>query len=93
MSAGRNDAAPRVLLYGRAGCHLCEDAERLLARLAAELGFAWQTLDIDTDADLLSRYDQAVPVICLDGREIARAPIRPSTLRARLRGAPGSAAR
>jgi glutaredoxin len=83
------DDEPRVLLYGRSGCHLCEDAERLLACLAAELGFAWQSIDIDADAgaDLLALYDLAVPVITLDGAEIARAPIEATALRERLRGA------
>src|SRR5581483_11849235 len=75
---------PIVTLYGRPGCHLCEDAAALLSRLARELGFRWQSVDIDADARLLALYDQVVPVVALDGAEIARAPIRPAALRERL---------
>jgi len=85
VNASRDGSAPRVTLYGRAGCHLCGDAERLLARLAGELGFVWQAIDIDASAELLAQYDQAVPVISLDGAEIARAPIQAAALRERLR--------
>jgi glutaredoxin len=83
MSA-RPDDAPIVTLYGRTGCHLCEDAAALLSRLAPELGFHWRSVDIDADPALLALYDQVVPVIALDGHEIARAPIRPADLRERL---------
>jgi len=75
---------PIVTLYGRPGCHLCEDAAALLSRLARELGFRWQSVDIDADARLLALYDQVVPVVALGGAEIARAPIRPAALRERL---------
>lgn len=80
---------PRLVLYGRPGCHLCEDAERLLAPLAAEFGCAVETIDIDRDAALLARYDQAAPVVALDAVELARAPLRPAELRRRLRAALG----
>lgn len=89
MTAQRT-GEPRVTLYGRPGCHLCEDAAALLDRLSHELSFRWQSVAIDDDAALLARYDQVVPVITLDGAEIARAPIRPVELRKRLRTAQGT---
>lgn len=86
MSAG-GSGEPLLTLYGRTGCHLCEDAAAALDRLAPELGFRWQSVDIDANTALLSLYDRAVPVISLDGVEIARAPIGPADLRARLQAA------
>jgi len=41
----------------RQGCHLCEDALRLLGGVPLEI------IDIDDDPTLLSRYDQRVPVL------------------------------
>ncbi|MDT4972413.1 MAG: hypothetical protein QOG22_2556, partial [Pseudonocardiales bacterium] len=39
----------RVTLVTRVDCHLCEDAEVLLRRLSAELGFGYEELDVDAD--------------------------------------------
>ncbi len=78
---------PVLTLYGRPGCHLCEDAAALLDRLAPALGLRWQDVDIDAEPALLARYDQVVPVITLGDTEIARAPIRPEALRERLQQA------
>jgi len=80
-------AQPVLTLYGRPGCHLCEDAAALLDRLAPALGFHWQDVDIDASPDLLALYDRVVPVIALGDTEIVRAPIRPEALRERLQQA------
>ena len=74
-----------VTLYTRAGCHLCDEAQALLDTLAGSLGFSLEAVDVDQDAELRDRYDEAVPVIALGGEEIARAPIRAAALEARLR--------
>ncbi len=74
--------AHRILLYERTGCGLCEEAARLLAPLARELGFALRRVDIESDEALLRRYDWAVPVVALeDGRELGRAPFEAASLR------------
>jgi glutaredoxin len=58
-----------VTLITRAGCHLCADAERALRRLAAELGFGYEELDVDADAVRRDSYGDRVPVILIDGKE------------------------
>ena len=60
---------PRVTLYVRAGCHLCESAREVVARVCEELGETWQEIDIDADADLLARYTEEIPVTLVDGRQ------------------------
>jgi len=76
---------PRVTLYTRQGCHLCDDAHALLVKhsLAPEL------IDIDADPELRQRYTACVPVVIVDGRErfrgrvnevlLARLLIQPET--------------
>lgn len=59
----------QVTLITRVGCHLCEDAERTLQRMSAELGFDLQLLDVDADRDRANEYSDRVPVILIDGRE------------------------
>jgi len=75
----------RFTLYGREGCHLCEDMERALDVLAAELGFTVTTVDVDFDADAEARYGDRVPVL-VDGaqREICYAVLDVEAVRRRL---------
>ena len=59
----------RVVVYSRAGCHLCEVAEQLVAEVCAETGDGWARVDIDEDADLASRFTEQVPVTFVDGAQ------------------------
>jgi glutaredoxin len=54
-----------VLLYTRAGCHLCEEALQILERH----GLVVRKIDIDAQSELKPLYDQCVPVVVIDGRE------------------------
>jgi glutaredoxin len=68
-AAGPPRSQPRVTVYTRAGCHLCEAAEADVARICAELGVGWTAVDVDTDPELRAEYGDSVPVIVVDGRE------------------------
>ncbi len=63
--------APRVLLYGRAGCHLCDDARALVERVCAEVGATWAEVDVDVplpDGRLpADELGDLVPVVDVDG--------------------------
>jgi glutaredoxin len=61
--------AHEVTVMSRAGCHLCEVAEADVARICGELGVAWTTEDVDTDAEWRAEYGDRVPVILVDGAE------------------------
>ncbi|MEI2703625.1 MAG: glutaredoxin family protein [Baekduia sp.] len=56
-----------VTLYGRPGCHLCDDARAALVPLAGELGFTVEEVDIESDDELFKRYLERIPVGLLDG--------------------------
>lgn len=60
---------PRVQLLTRAGCHLCDDALALAARVCAATGESLTVTDIDAAGDpiLLDRYSDQVPVTFVDG--------------------------
>ena len=73
-----------VRLVTRAGCHLCDEAERALRRLAGELGFAYDEVDVDADPVLRVEYTDRVPVILLDGREHGYWRVEEARLRAAL---------
>ena len=59
----------RILLYTRAGCHLCDDAKAVLDRVRAATGVDWSEVDIAADAELTAEYGDRIPVVVLDGRE------------------------
>ena len=67
MDAG---AVERVVLYVRAGCHLCDTAREVVTAAATETGAGVREVDIETDADsveLVDRYGELVPVVTVDG--------------------------
>jgi glutaredoxin len=59
-----------VTLYGRAGCHLCDDARAALERVRANRPFELAEVDIERDDALLARYLERIPVVALDGEEL-----------------------
>ncbi len=66
-----------VILYTRPGCHLCEDAEKLLRRY----GLIPKLVDIDTDPELTNRYNLTIPVVEIDGKERFRGVVNEVLLR------------
>lgn len=60
---------PRVTLIGRPGCHLCEEARLVIARVCADLGESYAEIDIDSDAALREKYGAEIPVTLVDGRQ------------------------
>ena len=60
----------RVTLYGRPGCHLCDEARESLQRVQTRVSFAIDEVDITTDDALHVRYLERIPVISLDGEDL-----------------------
>jgi glutaredoxin len=56
----------RLTLYGRAGCHLCDEARKVLERI----GEPFDEIDIESDDELHKRYLERIPVVALDGEEL-----------------------
>jgi glutaredoxin len=59
----------RVTVYSKPGCHLCEDAVEIVAKVCADLGTAYEEVDITTDPDLQRRYGEQIPVTLVDGAQ------------------------
>lgn len=59
--------AARVLLYSRPGCHLCDDARAVIARVCADVGTSFEEVDITTSAELTEAYGEQIPVTLVDG--------------------------
>lgn len=78
---------PRVILYTRAGCHLCHDARDVLRELCADEGVDWTEIDIDAagdprvDAALRGRLSDLVPVVEVDGVQVGYWRIKEANVR------------
>ena len=70
-----------VVLYPREGCHLCDDAERMLI----DHGLEPSLVDIDAQPELKNRFDTCVPVVEIDGKIRFRGRVNAMLLRRLLR--------
>ena len=70
----------RITLYGRPGCHLCDDARAVLDRV----GEPYDEVNIEDDDDLHRRYLERIPVVAVDGDELFDFFVDEGALRARL---------
>jgi len=71
------------MLYARTGCHLCEEVGVSLDEMLGP--GRYDTVDIETDDDLLVRYGHRIPVVAVDGVDRLEAPIDGPDLRALVR--------
>ena len=62
----------RITIYSKPGCHLCDRAKEVIERCRVEC----EVVDISGNVELEARYGLDIPVILLDGVEIARHFVR-----------------
>lgn len=75
----------RVELYARAGCHLCQEAKKVLERVRREIPFELSEVDVDSDPALREQYGEQVPVLFVQGEKAFKYRIDERKLRRRLR--------
>ena len=73
-----------VTLIGATGCHLCESARNVIARVRAELPFELEEIDITGDEALERRYRERIPVVLIDGEEAFTYFVHPDALARRV---------
>ena len=79
-------STPRVRLYTRPGCHLCDDARVVVEAVCAELGESYDEVSIAGDAELEARFGNEIPVTFVDGRQHDFWRVSPARLRRALAG-------
>jgi glutaredoxin len=73
-----------VTLYGKPGCHLCEEAREVVEAVRARQPFDLEEVDITRDAALERAYRERIPVVAIDGEEALELVIERSELEERL---------
>ncbi len=76
---------PRVVLYSRPGCHLCEAARAVVGKVVADLGEPFDERDITLDPADLQAYGDSIPVVTVDGVQVDFWRISEDRLRSALR--------
>lgn len=70
----------RVVLYARAGCHLCDVAREAILSLRDRVGFEFSEVDIERDEELELEYGVRIPVVEVDGEERFEVTVDPEEL-------------
>jgi glutaredoxin len=73
-----------VTLYGKPGCHLCDEARLVVAAVRRERPFELREVDVTLDPDLYRRYGERIPVVEVDGEQAFEYVVEPEELRRRL---------
>jgi glutaredoxin len=69
-----------VTLYGKPGCHLCEEAFQAIEQVRAKKEFELQEVDITLDPGLNREYETRIPVVAVDGIERFEFVVDPAAL-------------
>jgi hypothetical protein len=78
-------AGPRdITLYSRTGCHLCEEAKKVIAPMLSEFGASLREVNIEEDAVLEERYGWDLPIIFIGARKAAKHRVDPAQFRRQL---------
>ncbi len=74
----------RVTLYSKPGCHLCDDARKVIEQVCAEADTSYDEVDITTSPELMEAYGEQIPVTYVDGRQHDFWRVDPARLRSAL---------
>jgi glutaredoxin len=80
----------QVTLYGKPGCHLCDEARAVVERVRAQRPFELREIDVSLDPALHREYGERIPVLALDGEELFEFHVEEAVLLERLDRVDGS---
>jgi len=61
---------PRLTLYTKPDCCLCDEAAQALERVRGRVGFELEVVDVGSEPALRERYGERVPVVLVDGKPV-----------------------
>jgi len=70
-------AKAKVVIYSRPGCHLCDEAKQSIAAAGAHDEYTLEEINIESDPNLLRRYQFDIPVVTINGVEAFRHRLSP----------------
>lgn len=73
-----------ITLYTRQRCSLCEKAKMAILELKEDWNFTLEEIDIDSSDELTELYGIMIPVVQIDGEEVAFGIINKNDISKRL---------
>ena len=67
----------RVIIYSRPGCHLCDEAKAAIENSNCSDIFSLEVVNIESDDELLKKYQYDIPVVTIDGVEAFKHRVDP----------------
>lgn len=83
-SVGESSDTVRVTVLVRADCRTCDRMGLVVRAVCEEVGEDWETVDVDaatSDPELRGEFGDRVPVVLVDGEELASWRVEPDDLR------------
>jgi len=77
-------AKAQVIIYSRPGCHLCDEAKRAIEGAGCQNEYTLEEINIESDPDLLRRYQYDIPVVTINDVEAFRHRLTAAEFRQRL---------
>ena len=84
-------ASPRLTLYSKPGCHLCDEMKHVIEAVAVRVPLTLDVVDITTDQALMDLYGLEIPVLLIEGKKAAKYRVRERELEEKLRRRSGPA--
>lgn len=85
ISGPPQERRPKVTLYMRPMCPLCDEAKDLILEVARDIPVDLEEFDITSDVEVYERYKWKIPVVAIDGEEALASIIKEAAFRAALR--------
>ena len=76
---------PNVIVYSRPGCHLCDEAKAAILSAGCNDWFTFEEVNIESDEELLRKYQYDIPVIAIDGVESFIHRVNPEEFKTRIK--------
>jgi glutaredoxin len=76
---------PKVTLYSRPACCLCDEVKQQLEQLRRRADFEVEEINIDEDEVLRRLYNDEVPVVMINGRKAFKYRLDPEEFLEKLR--------
>jgi len=74
-----------VIIHSRPGCHLCDEVKQAIESAGCQNEYTLEEINIESDPDLLRRYQYDIPVVTINGVEAFRHRLTASEFRKRVR--------
>lgn len=73
-----------VIVYSRPGCHLCDEAKAAIENSDCSDLYTLEEINIESDDELLKKYQYDIPVIVIDGKEVFQHRVDPQEFKVRV---------